>query len=176
MTKTFKTAAKLIHGLCFYLLLSPLAQAHLMVAQHGTLNIVDDGAFMVLSLAISSFQGIDDDQNGDVSVLEFNRHRTDIVHTIKLGITLRDGKGNCPLEGIMLSPVMDHQAHQDSISQLTIMGRFTLAAPATPLVLHIDLYGKQPLEKTIEVSARRNTAMEVNQFSPTSPEGKFFAE
>jgi hypothetical protein len=55
--------------------MGPLAHAHLMVAQHGTLNIVDDGVFMVLSLPISAFNGVDEDSNGKISMLEFNNHR-----------------------------------------------------------------------------------------------------
>ena len=38
------------------------AQAHLMEAQQGTLNIIDDRAFMVLSLPISAFEDIDDNE------------------------------------------------------------------------------------------------------------------
>ncbi|MDO6795819.1 hypothetical protein Q4601_16060, partial [Shewanella sp. 1_MG-2023] len=34
-------------------------QAHMMVAQHGTINLVDDGAFMVLSLPVSAFHFLD---------------------------------------------------------------------------------------------------------------------
>ena len=41
-----------------------LVFAHLMVAQHGTLNIVDDSVFMVLSLPVSAFEGLDDDPAG----------------------------------------------------------------------------------------------------------------
>ncbi|MDN3640368.1 hypothetical protein QWY82_16355 [Simiduia curdlanivorans] len=189
MANPFKRVNKLTRGLCLCLLFSPLVQAHLMVAQHGTLNIVDDGAFMVLSLAISSFQGIDDDNSGDINLLEFNRHRAEIVQAVKREITLQDAEGQCALEGVMLSPVTDHQALQDTttqvantqvastqvaITQVTIMGRFSLAAPTSPLTLRIGLYGKHPLEKLMEVSARRKAAMEVNQFSPESPQGKFF--
>ena len=32
----------------------PAAQAHLVVSQRGTLNIVGDGAYMVLSLPVSA--------------------------------------------------------------------------------------------------------------------------
>jgi len=194
MANPFKRVKKLTQGLSLWLLFSPIAQAHLMVAQHGTINIVDDGAFMVLSLAVSSFQGIDDDNSGDINLLEFNRHRAEIVQAVKREITLQDAEGQCALEGIMLSPVTDHQALQDTttqvantqvastqvastqvaITQVTIMGRFSLAVPTSALTLRIGLYGKHPLEKLMEVSARRKAAMEVNQFSPDNPQGKFF--
>lgn len=48
-------------------LLIGAAHAYLMVAQRGTLNLVGDGGFMVLSLPISAFTGIDDNADGQLS-------------------------------------------------------------------------------------------------------------
>jgi hypothetical protein len=92
------------------LLLPASAEAHLMAAQHGTLNFVDDGAFMVLSLPMSAFEGIDDDGDGKVSMIEFNNHRAAIIESIEQNVTLGDKEGNLSLEGIMLSPVVPHDA------------------------------------------------------------------
>ena len=61
-----------------------------MVAQHGTLNIVDDSTFMVLSLHISAFEGVDDDKDGKVSMVEFNSHRAAIVESVGQHVTLSD--------------------------------------------------------------------------------------
>jgi hypothetical protein len=105
--------------------MSPSAQAHLMVAQHGTLNIVDDGAFMVLSLPISAFEGVDDDSDGKVSMVEFNNHRGAIVESVGQNLTLSDKDGNLSLQGIMLSPVVPHDAPEEPLSQLIVMGRFS---------------------------------------------------
>lgn len=49
---------------------APTAQAHVILAQKGTLNIVDGGAFMVLSLPVSAFSGIDDDGDALLSPTE----------------------------------------------------------------------------------------------------------
>lgn len=126
--------------------MSPSAQAHLMVAQHGTLNIIDDGAFMVLSLPISAFEGVDDDNDGKVSMVEFNKHRAAIIEMVNQNVTLSDKEGSRPLQGIMLSPVVPHDASKESISQLTVMGRFTLDTPNSALRFHSGLYGKQAAE------------------------------
>ncbi|MEM5480850.1 YHYH protein [Pseudoalteromonas fuliginea] len=45
---------------------STLANAHLMVAEHGTLNFVDNNVFIVLSIPMSAFKG--DECNGRVGV------------------------------------------------------------------------------------------------------------
>ena len=42
--------------------------AHLMVPENGTLNFVDDNVYVVLSLPISAFKGVDDDNDGHVSL------------------------------------------------------------------------------------------------------------
>jgi hypothetical protein len=97
-------------SLTLSLVMGPVAHAHLMVAQHGTLNIVDDGVFMVLSLPISAFDGVDDDNDGKVSMIEFNNHRAAIIESIEQNVTLGDKEGNLSLEGIMLSPVVPHDA------------------------------------------------------------------
>ena len=43
------------------ILFSSHLYAHVMVAQHGTLNVVDNDVFMVLSLPVSAFEGVDDE-------------------------------------------------------------------------------------------------------------------
>lgn len=50
-----------------------------MAAQKGTLNIVGDAAFLVLSVRVSALQGVDDDDgDGALSVAELRAH-TDAV-------------------------------------------------------------------------------------------------
>ncbi|MGK0269760.1 MAG: hypothetical protein ACI88H_000392 [Cocleimonas sp.] len=55
----------------------PQASAHLMVAQHGTLNFKGSGAFIVLSVPISAFTNINDDGDGKLSSSEFKK--TDLL-------------------------------------------------------------------------------------------------
>ncbi|MEH6581272.1 MAG: hypothetical protein V7754_04995 [Halioglobus sp.] len=133
-----------------------LVQAHLMVAQHGTLNIVNDGAFMVLSLPITAFEGLDDDRDGKVSMLEFNRHRDAIIQSVEKNVTLSDQQAGCSLKGIMLSPVVPHDSADATISQLAVMGRFTLNDVASPLHFTIGLYGIQAAERRLEITATRS--------------------
>jgi hypothetical protein len=124
------------------------AQAHLMEAQQGTLNIIDDEAFMVLSLPISTFEDIDDNKNGAVSMVEFNDHRSTIIGFVKTRITLSDNEGNIPLEGVMLSPEV-------FISQLVVLGRFALVETNRPLRFHNGLYGQQEAEQVVKITATR---------------------
>ena len=131
------------------------AQAHLMEAQQGTLNIIDDGAFMVLSLPISAFEDIDDNKDGTVSMVEFNNHRSTIIESVKTRITLSDNEGNIPLEGVMLSPEVAHDTSAGFISQLVVLGRFALVETNRPLRFNNGLYGQQEAEQVVKITATR---------------------
>ncbi len=167
MRSIYKYLSVPLLALTLSLSMFPSAHAHLMVAQHGTLNIVDDGAFMVLSLPISAFEGVDDDSDGKVSMLEFNHHRAAIVEFVRQNVTLNDKQGSRPLQGIMLSPVVPHDAPKASISQLTVMGRFTLVDPDSALRFHTGLYGKRAAEQALEITATRRSVNQKHVFELT---------
>jgi hypothetical protein len=160
------------------MVMGQVAHAHLMVAQHGTLNIVDDGVFMVLSLPISAFDGVDDDNNGKVSMLEFNHHRGAIIESVRQNVTLSDELGNGSLQGILLSPVAPHDVAAESISQLTVMGRFILADSAGALRFHIGLYGRQAIEQVLEITAirKRDNQKTVFELTPAVSASIIFAD
>ena len=168
------TAFALTLSLC----IAPWAHAHLMVAQHGTLNIVDDGAFMVLSIPITSFKDVDDDKDGKVSMLEFNNHRASIIKTIRKNVRLSDGNGNRPLQGIMLSPVVSHDAPKATPSQLTVMGKFVLDGGHSALRFHVGLYGTQSTEQSLEITATRKSdnRKHVFELTPVSSAGALFVD
>ncbi len=160
------------------MIMGQLAHAHLMVAQHGTLNIVDDGVFMVLSLPMSAFDGIDDDSDGKVSMIEFNNHRGTIVESVRQNVTLGDAQENASLQGVILSPVVPHNAIGESLSQLTVMGRFALDDSASALRFHIGLYGRQAAEQSLEITAtrKRDRQKTVFELTPDAPASLIFAE
>jgi len=165
-------------SLSMSLALSESAQAHLMVAQHGTLNIVEGSAFMVLSLPVSAFEGIDDNNDGEVSLIEFNSHRAAIGESVKQNVILSDENGDRPLQGIMLSPVMPHDAvHPATVaSQVVVMGRFTLDDADAALRFQVGLYGEQIQERSLEITATRRSdnRKQVLELTPATPTGLFF--
>ena len=140
------------------LLAWPSAQAHLMVAQHGILNLVGDGAFMVMSLPVSAFTGIDDDGDGALSVAELRAHIGDIESQVQSGVRLHDGAQDRPLQGVMLNlEPPDHAAGTapQPATQIVVMGRFALGDPAADLSLRLDLFGKATSERSQRVQITR---------------------
>ncbi|PKI16798.1 hypothetical protein [Colwellia sp. 12G3] len=126
-----------------------------MVAQQGILNVVDDGVFMVLSLPVSAFSGIDDDKDGKLSAKEFAIHRADISKVIHSKVVLKDNGDKLPLQGMMLSPVTSHQSPKAPASQLMIMGHYTIVEPNSVLEYQVGIFGKGVTEKTLTITATK---------------------
>lgn len=139
------------------LLFSPMASAHFMVAQHGTLNFVDDGVYMVLSLPMSAFNLEDMNGNGALSMAEFNTQRASVVAMLRRRVNLQDTRGAIYLDGLMLVPELDHDSAQEHISQLIVMGRYSLAESTGELQFSTDLFGHSCEEKLLEIKASKKT-------------------
>jgi hypothetical protein len=179
-------AKLLLSSLVLSAAIVPHASAHLMVAQHGTLNFKGDGVFMVLSLPVSAFDAIDDDGDGKMSAGEFIKHRAALVTAINEKVRLTDKEGSRPLQGLMLSPVASHEEPQAPNEQLVIMGRFALAsidsATSDVLTLHVGLFGKAADERSLEMTATRklgaDSAPEKYKFvlTPEQPETSLFTK
>ncbi len=133
----------------------PAANAHLMVAQHGTLNIVGNGAFMVLSLPVSSFTGVDDDGDGALSLAEMRAHAADIQAQVRRGAVLSDAQGARPLEGLMLNLSPPDDRPTAPASQLVVMGRFALDSQTDGLTFEVSLFGKGSAEQAQEITVSR---------------------
>ena len=156
-------------------------RAHLMVEQNGTLNIVESDAFMVLSLPVSAFRGIDDNGDGAVSMIEFNRHREEIGAAVHAGVFMNDARGRLALHGLMLSPEHSHGAmsgHADaSVSQIIVMGRFPLADASGKLYFNVDLFGSAPGEDSLKITATRpaDSHRQVQHLTRANRRAEFFA-
>lgn len=131
----------------------PHASAHLMVAQKGTLNFVNDGAFLVLSVPVSAFENIDDNGDKKLSKTEFTKHRPAIVAAVSEKIKLEDKTGPLSLQGMMLSPVASHQSPLLPSEQLIIMGRFQLKDLESKLSFQLRLYGTKLEEQSLAFTA-----------------------
>jgi hypothetical protein len=164
--------------LTLFVWMVPHAHAHQMVAQHGTLNVVDDGAYMVLSVPITAFEGIDSDKDGMLSMEEFTRHRLAIAESVKQNVVLRDLNGSRPLEGMMLSPVPEHETASGLASQVIVMGRFALEDPRSALLFQVNLFGERPAEQLLEITAFRQVDSQEHDFelTPTLSAGMLFPE
>lgn len=151
---------------------SPTLYAHLLPKQRGTLNFVDNGAYMALSLPVSGFEGLDDNKNGTVSMFEFNKHRAEIMAQIRTNIVLSEKGENHELQGIMLSPVgIDEHAItsvETNLSRIYVMGKFVFQSSNDNLRFRNGIYGNQVSERTFKISAKRKSDGKNETFELTS--------
>jgi hypothetical protein len=153
--RSFRLVAPLL------LLLSTSAQAHLMVAQHGTLNLVGEGAFLVLSLPATAFPFADDDGDGRLGLSELRAHLPQLTAAVQAGVLLRDEEGLRPLEGVLLSLAPSDEAPAAPSVQLVVLGRFALERPSRALRLQVALEAG-----ALEVTVTRGTERQVLLLGP----------
>lgn len=136
---------------------STLAQAHLMVDQRGTLNLVGDGAFLVVSLPVSALVAVDDNGDGFLDQAELHRHHARIAAQIGQRLQLHDDQGPRPLEGLLLGLSPQHEGRSDLARHIVAMGRFALARPDAPHTLQVGLWGRTPEEQTLQITVSRGS-------------------
>lgn len=160
-------------ALMLWLACLPNAHAHLMVAQSGTLNIVNDGAFMVLSLPMSAFEGVDDDGDGAMSPAELSRHAPQINQQVQLGAQLLAENQPLPLEGVLLQLSHTDEDPSTTATQLIVMGRFQLPSPATGLRFRLGLFGSGAGEQSQAITVSQGDTAHRLVLSVDQPEGAF---
>jgi HupE / UreJ protein len=147
------------------------AQAHLVVSQRGTLNIVGSGAYMVLSLPVSALSGFDDNQDGLLSVDELRAHGASIESQIRQGLALDSAQGRSALEGIMLSTAPPDSTPSAPSTHLVVLGRFAIPAQATELTLALQLFGTRADEQTEQIAVTRGAQSQIITLTPEHPQG-----
>jgi hypothetical protein len=157
------------------------AQTQLLVAQKGTLNVVGDAAFLVLSVPVSALKGVDDNGDGALSMAELRAH-TDAIRTeVQAGVQLHDAAGALPLQLVMLDIAPPENTPQAATRHLTVMGRFQLRTPAalpdapqpaaarSPLSLTFTLFGTAAGEQQQDLTINRQLDTQWLRFVPDHP-------
>lgn len=161
------------------LVLSALpAQAHLMAGQKGSLNLVGDGGFLVLSVPVSAFTGVDDDADGRLSREELKRHDRALRAQLDSGVQLLGTGGAAPLQLMMLDLAPHDGAAAAADRHLVVLGRFALDAggPArtassvgaerTDWSLRFALFGTDAAERQQDITITRGEQTQWLRFVP----------
>ena len=153
--------------LCGAVLATSTAQAHLMAAQKGTLNIVGDAAFLVLALPVSALTGVDDDGDGTVSKAELGSHANAIREQVTAGVELRGSSGALPLQLLMLDISRDETRPDAASRHLVVMGRFQLRSMGTDgLSLRFSLFGTRADERQQDLTVTRQSETQWLRLTP----------
>lgn len=141
------------------------AQAHLVAAQKGTLNFAGNGAFLVLSVPVSAFHGVDDDGDGMLSKDELVTHVGVIGQQVNAGVQLLGPTGALSLQLVMLDMEFAETAPAAAATHLVVMGRYQLEAldkgaaiakaASDGLSLRFTLFGNKLGEQVEDVTVTR---------------------
>ena len=152
------------------------AQAHWMAAQQGTLNIVGEAAFMVLSVPVSAFTAVDDDGDGALSKAELVAHAGTVRQQLKEGVQLFQGEQALPLYLMMVDVVGHDNALEAPSAQLMVMGRFQMRGGSSDgapertrpdnMRLHFNLFGRASDEQAQDIRITRQEDAQTAHFTP----------
>ena len=152
--------------------------AHLMAAQHGTLNIKGSAVYLVLSLPVSAFEGCDDDGDGRMSLAELQRHRATIERRVIAGLLFGDGTQQVrPIDALLsLSPTDDQPDQADQPApQLIVLAVAQFDKAPQRLLFSTDLFGRNAAEDQLHITATRGLERQTAVLSPSQGQGSFFS-
>lgn len=176
LTSLLKRLYPLLVGIIICLIMSSHVYAHLMVAQKGTINFTQKGAFLVLSLPVSAFDNIDDDGDGKMSVIEFSKYRSQLGQIIQKQVKLVENKAIKSLQGLMLSPVLAHRDKSAPTEQIVIMGKFPIEKLHSDFAIWIGLFGKKTAEQSLTIRAKHINKLGKHRvvLTPQQQQGRIF--
>ena len=145
-----------------------LAYAHLMVAQHGTLNIVDNSIFVTLSIPASAFLKIegklDHNSDGELSENEFNQHYKLIMSAIQKNVNFLENNEKLELLDMLLSTEKSHHANDKHIDEVIVMGRYALNQNKQDLAFGLTLFGRSEAEQKFKITVKNKRTKRKQKF------------
>ncbi len=150
-------------------LLFGLAQAHLMPAQQGTVNLQGKAAFVVLSVPVSAVAQYDDNLDGRFSQQEMQKHRDAIEAQVQAGFQLFDADQALALDFIQASEEQHEAAGsagsesvQAGAPHFLVLMKWSWARELPRLRLRINLFGKLASEQQFAIKILRDRQTDRN--------------
>lgn len=162
-------AAALLIGL-----LASAAQAHLMPAQRGTINFVNNGAFFIISVPVSALTGIDDNQDQQLSSAELKNHLAAIKQQVTQGYQLIGPTGPWSVQGLLLNLAKDPDKPTVPAAHIIAMGRFAIDSSVPQPRLKTSLFGATSSAQKFWVKVTRGPETHLLSLSPAHPDAELF--
>lgn len=154
-------------------LISAAASAHLMPAQQGTLNVVNESVFEVVALPVSAFEGVDDDGDGRLSDAEVSAHEPRLRQEVERGYQLFDGDRAGTLELVLVRAEHDERSDDSVAGSTTLIAmlKTRFEAPPRQLRLETTLFGAG---RQLTIKATRGDETEAAVLAPSRTGHSFF--
>ncbi len=138
-------------------LFTSLASAHLLPAQNATINIIDNAAFVVVSVPVSALSGVDDNRDGMLTPAEIQLHSDSITQQFSARFHVSDrGKSGATVLNWIVPPQTD--GSDDRSTYVVLMQRVNFASPIQNPEISTDLFGTAPNEASLTITATRDSA------------------
>jgi hydrogenase/urease accessory protein HupE len=141
--------------LCFAIITAQ-SHAHLLPVQTGTINVINNNAYIALSIPITIFSGIDDNHDGYLEDDELRKHQQEIARISGERFNMAIGADNGVNVSTMLVPNPIDDLAKDAIPKsesLTVLLVKTFSLPPQSFCIATDLFGQKSAEKQITIKA-----------------------
>lgn len=185
---TAKQRSRYVRKIALVLMLifaGPPGLAHLMPAQQGTVNLINNAAFIVMSLPVSaltkSIPQIDENQDGHLSDAELQLHQQTILQQLTRRLRLFDGEQAGKLDFIQINTEPDERDKPTTINptrlgatQFLILMKVSFPVPPGKLRIETDLFGQFASEQKFAIKATRGQEAEALVLSQHHAQHLFF--
>lgn len=166
-----------IIGILLTLVFAGDASAHLMPADRGTVNIVGNKAYIVVTLPVAAFE-TDECADGVLTQAELNDARTSLRAEIVEGLELSAGS-TARFDRVLLNLPTGYDHDPDKSADLTAMTVAVFPNPIDRFTLRSSLWSEmsEPLviEGSLTSSDGKTTALEQGILTASHPSYDFFA-
>ncbi len=150
------------------------ASAHLMPEKQGTVNVVGNNAYMVITVPTAALQGFDDNGDGLIDVPELVTHgdslRTQVLERFKIADAVLTPTASITW---LVTPNTGDTAQTPS-DYLLAMQSLTFASPPAHLSLSYALFGKQGNDAQLTLTATQGADKEVILLTPGHNKSRLF--
>jgi hydrogenase/urease accessory protein HupE len=138
------------------------AAAHMMPAQQGTLNVLDNAVYAVLSLPVGSLRAVDDDGDGRLSSSEIARHYGEIRDAVTRGIRVSDGGRFGRIDFLQVAADPDERDSGSSAgsTHFLVLAKFGFDRAPVALRLETTMWGTTAEDRQFTIKATRGATTE----------------
>ncbi len=146
-----------------------LAWAHVMPAQQGTLNLVDENAYVVLSVPVAAFTGVDDNRDGLLDQAELAAHNAELQRQFRSGFALTSGGRNGEEGMLLVAAPEDGPEGSVASDYVIVMQQIRFHGADSDFAVRTSLFGSRDSERQISFRARRGDDAEMVVLTPANP-------
>ncbi len=146
------------------LIFASRAQAHLLVAQNGTLTISQEGTWLAVSLPASAFAKLDPNKDG-VDETELAHGQRAVKERVRRDFRLVDIDGPLMLRDIVINLSKPHNTDATA-TPLLVLGRFDASKRPQTLRLSATIFGRSKTERVLKLRVRSGDRTHTHELTP----------